>query len=138
VIGSNSIDTAGDLYILDNNSIAKEKNRRSKRLVDISLSLILLILSPVLVFFQKRPLHMIGNIFIVLIGLKSWISYCQTEANDVQLPKIKSGILSPCSKHAEKNLSLRQIRKLNLVYSKDYKVMNDLSIIGSSLRYLGT
>jgi len=42
IIGSNSIDTAGDLYVIDINSVSKDVNRRNKRVIDISVSFVLL------------------------------------------------------------------------------------------------
>ncbi|HSH66129.1 MAG TPA: glycosyltransferase, partial [Bacteroidia bacterium] len=95
IIGSNSIDTAGDLYIIDVNSISKPKNKRNKRLFDILASCILLMLSPILIFFQKHKLQFIVNTLSVLIGLKSWVGY-STEKYD-HLPKLKPSILNPLS-----------------------------------------
>ncbi|HET6992862.1 MAG TPA: glycosyl transferase family 2, partial [Bacteroidia bacterium] len=39
IIGSNSIDTAGDLYVIDINSVSKDVNRRNKRVIDVCVSL---------------------------------------------------------------------------------------------------
>jgi hypothetical protein len=39
LIGSNSIDTSGDLYALNFNAISKPENLRSKRILDFTLSL---------------------------------------------------------------------------------------------------
>ena len=44
IIGSNSIDTQGELYSLDFNLIAKSSNKRIKRLFDILSSIILLMI----------------------------------------------------------------------------------------------
>ena len=46
IIGSNSVNTAGDLYVINLNSIAEISNRRLKILLDILISLILLISLP--------------------------------------------------------------------------------------------
>uniref|UniRef100_UPI00345F1232 glycosyltransferase n=1 Tax=Lentimicrobium sp. TaxID=2034841 RepID=UPI00345F1232 len=48
IIGSNSISTMGDVYIVDINSITKVNNHRNKRQLDIGTALILLPLFPVL------------------------------------------------------------------------------------------
>lgn len=135
IIGSNSIDTAGDLYIIDVNSISKPKNKRNKLLVDFSCSLIFLILSPLLIFFQKNKPGFIKNIFLVLIGKITWVGYGD-ELNE-HLPKIKTSVLSPAD--AIKNISLtaETRNRLNLTYSKDYKVENDLNIIWKCIRNLG-
>ncbi|MCW3083799.1 MAG: putative glycosyltransferase [Bacteroidetes bacterium] len=135
IIGSNSIDTAGDLYIIDVNSISKPKNKRNKRFVDITVSFLLLILSPFLIFIQENKSGFIKNLFYVLAGRRSWVGY----GNEMQehLPKIKTSILSPAD--AIKNIVINPEtrNRLNLAYSKDYKVENDLNIIRKSLKKLG-
>ncbi|MCE3278348.1 MAG: putative glycosyltransferase [Bacteroidetes bacterium] len=135
IIGSNSIDTAGDLYIIDVNSISKSKNKRNKRLADIILSIVLFAFSPYLVFIQSHPAGLFKNIFKVLIGKKSWVGYGK-EGNE-NLPKIRSSVVSPAD--AIKNIEITQEtrNRLNLAYSKDYKVENDLNIVWKSLRLLG-
>jgi len=135
IIGSNSIDTAGDLYIIDVNSIGKPKNKRNKRLVDILFSLISLVFLPILIFAQKNKTGFIKNIFSALFGKITWVGY-GNESQD-HLPKIKTSVLSPAD--AIKNISLtpETRNRLNLAYSKDYKVENDLNIILKSLDKLG-
>ena len=39
IIGSNSIHTAGDLYVVNINSISKRSNKRKKRVFDIGFAL---------------------------------------------------------------------------------------------------
>jgi O-antigen biosynthesis protein len=135
IIGSNSIDTAGDLYIIDVNSISKSKNKRNKRLIDIMCGIAFLILSPFLILFQTNKAGFIKNIFSVLIGSKSWVGYGNESQEN--LPKIKLSVLSPAD--AIKNITINSDtqNRLNLSYSKDYKVENDLNIIWRSLRKLG-
>ncbi|MCW3102548.1 MAG: putative glycosyltransferase [Bacteroidetes bacterium] len=135
IIGSNSIDTAGDLYIIDVNSISKPKNRRNKRLVDILLCFALLVLSPYMLFILENRASFFRNIFQVLFGKKSWVGY-GSERHE-HLPKIRSSVVCPAD--AIKNISINgdTRNRLNLAYSKDYKVENDLSIVWRSLGKLG-
>lgn len=135
IIGSNSIDTAGDLYIIDVNSISKPKNKRNKRLVDILCSLLFLVLSPVLIFVQEHKINFIKNIFSVLFGRKSWVGY----GNELQehLPKIRRSILSPADAIRNITITPETRNRLNLSYSKDYKVENDLMILWKGLKNLG-
>lgn len=135
IIGSNSIDTAGDLYIIDVNSISKSKNKRNKRLIDLLLSCIFLIFSPILFFIQNNKLGFIKNIFYVAFGFKSWVGYGK-EINE-HLPKIKPSVLSPSD--AIKNIEISEDTKnrLNLAYSKNYKIENDLNIIWEGIKKLG-
>ena len=135
IIGSNSIDTAGDLYIIDVNSISKPKNRRNKRLVDILCSLLFLALSPVLILVQENKLNFIKNIFSVLFGRKSWVGYGSEQQE--HLPKIRRSILSPADAIRNIAISPETRNRLNLSYSKDYKVENDLTILRKGWRELG-
>ena len=50
IIGSNSIHTKGDLYTVNINAIDKIANRRNKRLLDLVLSMVLIVLSPIMIF----------------------------------------------------------------------------------------
>lgn len=135
IIGSNSIDTAGDLYIIDVNSISKPKNKRNKRLVDLACAILFLALSPTFILIQKNKAGFILNVFSVLFGKKSWVGY----GNEVQehLPKLKASVLTPGD--AVRNITLNDttVNRLNLTYSKDYKVENDLNIIRRNLTKLG-
>ena len=65
LIGSNSINTAGDLYTLEINSISKIKNHRNKRFLDIVVSLLLCLSLPVSVFIVQKPFgfRMSDNLF---------------------------------------------------------------------------
>ena len=137
VIGSNSIETAGDLYVVSNNSISKGLNHRKKRLFDILFSLIILVFSPILIFFQSSKYLFVKNIFRVILGEKSWVGYCDEDESDYEsLPVIKPSVLSPADNHNGINLSGRQKHRLNLIYSKDYTVFNDIRVLLSGWKKL--
>ncbi|HTA62067.1 MAG TPA: glycosyltransferase [Bacteroidia bacterium] len=134
IIGSNSIDTAGDdLYVIDFNSVSKPHNKRKKRIFDMATSLILLTALPIIIFVEKKPMHFLANLLLVLVGAKTWVGY---EANaDPRLPSIKKSVLSP-HQHI-KATDKEYLNKLNLAYAKDYKTENDLKIILKNFRALG-
>ncbi len=135
IIGSNSIDTAGDLYIIDVNSISKSKNKRNKRLFDILASLLFLVLSPVLILFQKNKAGFIRNVFSILFGVKSWVGYGSEKQE--HLPKLKPSVLSPADAIKNINITTDTRNRLHLAYSKDYRIQNDLNIVWKSLSNLG-
>lgn len=137
IIGSNSIDTAGDLYVIDINSVSKPVNRRNKRVVDICLSLVLLLLSPVLIWAMKKPVGFIGNIFSVLFGMKSWVGYAPAKDGNIQLPKIRPGVLNPADVLPQEQRGDVIRERLNLLYAKDYSVENDLNVVRRAIRELG-
>ena len=135
IIGSNSINTAGDLYTIHFNSIGKASNLRNKRLFDVVSALLLLITFPFWFLFVKGHLRSVGNTVQVLIGLRTWVSYLDTDLNDLSnLPKLKKGVLNPGSHLQSDPLSPDRIKEVNVVYAKDYRVFNDLLIITRNFR----
>jgi O-antigen biosynthesis protein len=139
IIGSNSIDTAGDLYVIDINSVTKAVNRRNKRVLDVMLALGFIPALPFMAFVVKKPGGFAKNIVSVLTGRRSWVGLAQLEGmtNDHRLPKIKPGILTPADAIDEKHSTPLTAGRLNMVYAKDYKITNDLSIIWKGIRKLG-
>ncbi|MFZ4413422.1 MAG: glycosyltransferase [Bacteroidales bacterium] len=138
LIGSNSINTSGDLYIIDINTINKAHNQRNKRLLDVAFTLIFLSSSPLLIFFQKQPLGFLANIFKTMLAQKTWVGYfISNNAELKKLPSIKQGVLTPCDVLPNKTLNTETTEKLNLLYSRDYKTMNDIGIILKNIRNLG-
>ena len=138
VIGSNSISTAGDLYVISLNSIGRRINRVKKRLTDIFTSIILLMLSPGLIlFYRKGTSKFFRNIFNVLSGKYSWVGYCINSAvTNFELPSLNPGILSPADKLTGKEISPEEAAQINIRYAKNYKIINDLSIIFSGRGFL--
>ncbi|MFM9005316.1 MAG: hypothetical protein ACKOSR_07410, partial [Flavobacteriales bacterium] len=55
IIGSGSIEAAGDGSMMDVNSVQLLVNRRKKRVFDVAASVVLLVFSPALILPQKRP-----------------------------------------------------------------------------------
>lgn len=139
VIGSNSINTSGELYTINLNSITKATNRRNKRLFDFMASIFLFVFSPVLIFYIQNPLNFFKNIFWVIIGENSWIGYAPNENlnRKQKLPKIKKGIISQLETIKDRNISPEAIERMNMLYAKDYKIYHDVKIMFNSFKYLG-
>ncbi|MBL7103339.1 MAG: glycosyltransferase [Bacteroidales bacterium] len=138
IIGSQSINTSGDIYIIELDSITKVNNKRSKRFLDIVISTILLIISPLAIVVMKNPFGFVRNIFMIIFATKSWVGYRFTETSENhKLPEIKKGVLNPTDVLKNKNISYDTIDRLNLLYARDYKVLNDLNIILKGFRNLG-
>ena len=138
IIGSNSINTSGDLYVIDINSITKMSNRRNKRLLDVVTATGLLILFPVLFFIEKNPIGLFKNIFLVFLCLRSWVGYSElSESETHRLPEIKKGVLNPFDAFRKEPIPGEAIARLNLMYVRDYKISNDVNIILKGFRDLG-
>ena len=134
IIGSNSISTSGEMYVVHINSIAKENNKQNKRAFDLATAICMLVLSPLLIWRVKTKLSFLRSIPDVLSGKKSWVGYCAGTPNN--LPSIKKGILSPASLFPE-NLPQKKKDELNIVYAKDYRLMNDLEIVLKAWKNIG-
>lgn len=138
IIGSKSINTSGDLYIIDINSISKINNRRTKRFFDLLTAFALFISLPVSIFLQKYPLGFIKNVFKVLFGYKSWVGYSDvTQNGNLHLPGIRKGVLSPTDSLEKISLDQETIERLNLLYARDFKISTDLNILFKGFTCLG-
>jgi GT2 family glycosyltransferase len=138
IIGSNSINTAGDLYLIDFSSITKSSNRRNKRLFDIISSILLLATYPVSLFFINKPWNGFINIFRVLSGLYTWIGYYPLVKDGNQpLPIVKRNILTPVDGLKNPDIPESAIELLNTGYAKNYNIFNDARILMTGLKHIG-
>jgi lipopolysaccharide/colanic/teichoic acid biosynthesis glycosyltransferase len=138
IIGSNSINTGGGLYVMSINSVSKPSNKRSKRLFDLSAGIAMLLLLPLMIFIVKNPPGLAGNILKVLLGIRSWVGYCHYALNaNVNLPHIRKGILNPADGIVKHDVPADIAESLNILYSKDYSVTSDVRIFLRNIRKLG-
>ncbi len=138
IIGSSSKNAAGELYTIDIQfRITQSMNRRNKRFIDISLALAYLALLPICILFIYQKGHFISNIFQVLFGKKSWVGYAQATEQMENLPKIKTGVLSPLDALKLEKVNAPTIQYLNFLYAKNYSASNDLDIIWKGFQNLG-
>jgi O-antigen biosynthesis protein len=137
IIGSNTINTPTDLYVVSVNSISNEDNKRKKRLLDLFLSISLFVFSPIICFFLKEPLGLWRNIFLVLFGRKTWIGYSNRNVQNNNLPKIKQGILTSQDSLDNKNVDESTLGRLDLLYARNYSWQSDLNILFKAFRNIG-
>ncbi len=135
IIGSGSIETSADAFMLDVNSVSLPHNKRLKRIFDVLFSICALGLFPFLLFVVNQPIGLLKNIVFVLIGKKTWVGYSPVHKGNNGLPKLKPGVVWP---------SIRQdtsqndnSRKMDVLYAKDYRFMLDLSLVYKARRFLG-
>lgn len=137
IIGSNSIDTAGDLYVIDVNSIGKFQNRRSKRVFDVLISLALLLSYPVTVFITGHPMNYLLNIFETLFGRRSITGYHPADHYEHKLPEIRKGIIFPTDGIDQPNMDQQAIDRLNMLYARNYRLGNEFRLLYKGFRHLG-
>ncbi len=136
IIGSNSINTAGDLYVIDIRSIGEPANRRKKRVFDLIASLLLLLTLPILMWIHLKGLAGYArNILLVLAGRKTWTGYFPDGVSpDTPLPRIKPGILTPIPKLQRTNV--QQQTEANLNYARHYSLLVDFTNLINHLKFL--
>jgi GT2 family glycosyltransferase len=131
IIGSNSANSAGDLYVIPLQSVGEPQNRRMKRVFDVFTALVLLVLFPITIwFFLPRPWIMLWKALQVLAGTRSWVGYAPEGIQPgYHLPPLKKGVLEPENGPQANQYSDREWLDLNLHYARNYRVRKDLRIL---------
>lgn len=135
IIGSNSIQTSGELYVVGLNAINRPENRRKKRMLDVVFSLIIIATSPIGMCIPGG-LGRWKNAWGILRGKATWVSYVPS-AGPSTLPKIKPGIIHPLDAYPELVADPQTSMHRNILYAKDYRMQNDVDFIIKSWRKLG-
>lgn len=136
IIGSNSINTPADAYVVSVNAISSEENRRKKRIVDVVFSFVFLLLSPVLLFVYKRPLRALKNNVLVLLAMKTFVGYNIQDKKHNELPRLKDSVFSLSENIKNIDLSKQTLHRLNLLYARNYNVNTDINTIIKNIRYI--
>lgn len=135
LIGSNSINSAGDLYIIHINEISKKSKQRMKRTLDLLFSFFALLTLPVSIWFFRNKWKFTKNMLACLFAKKTLVGYHIDHSSEgSNLPTLKKGILSPFD--ALKFMDEGLMDKLNLIYARDYNIFKDLEIIQKAWRKL--
>jgi hypothetical protein len=138
IIGSNTINSPTDLYVVTLNSITNEDNKRKKRIFDFVSSLIFLAFGVIFMWFVKKPFGFIKNNVLVLLNFRTWIGYGNKKDEKAKgLPNLKKSILSPLDALKNEKLHESDKQKLKLLYARNYSVYNDMNILCKCFRDLG-
>ncbi len=135
IIGSSSKDAPGDYYTLDIAlNLYQPQQARAKRLLDVLTSAALLLLAPLLVWFQPNKAGFLRNCAAVLLGTRTWVGLHHLAGPAGATP----AILSPADA-AMSTTPLNEVtlRRLELLYAKDYEPGTDLSVLWRCWNRLG-
>lgn len=122
IIGSNSINTAGDLFVYNINPVTAAKNRRLKRTFDVVITLLLIVMLPFWIGFNKRPLSTLKEMGNVLLNRKTWIGCSRCK------PKMKPEIYNVTEAFPDSSYSRQMMERLEWAYLQNYSIGNDLRI----------
>ena len=117
IIGSESVLSPDDLYIADLNTISTDTSRRRKRLFDIGTAMALLLLSPLLLWFQKRKGNYFGHCLSVLVGSLTWVGYTNHRGVFTAADMLRGDVTE----------QLRE--RLTLRYMRHYSTATDFTIL---------
>jgi GT2 family glycosyltransferase len=136
VIGSNSIFSTADFYTIPVQTIVQKQNLRSKRLLDATAALLLLLLLWADIWFVKDKQGFIKNIFSVLAGKKSWVG-CHAESRNPAAARLKPGVLHPEDAFPECTFSDEMLELAETLYTRDYSIRLDMTTIWKGFSRLG-
>jgi len=134
IVGSDSSNSLGELYTIDlKYRINEAVYKRLKRIVDISLSLLALAISPIRWVLQSFSIDVFLQPLQVLVNRFTWVSYDVTDQTVSQLPKIKKGIFKVSNLLGKSQKSNQEIKNLNDFYARNYSVMQDIEVFVKSV-----
>ncbi len=116
IIGTGGILSPDALYLDNLDTISTDTCRRRKRLFDIGTSVLLLVASPLLFWFQKRKSAYFPHCLQVLTGRLTWVGYTG-----------RLGVFSPHDLLSETTADTQ--RRLLLRYMCHYKTTTDSAIL---------
>jgi GT2 family glycosyltransferase len=138
MVGSDSKETSGEAVgTTESFALDRAESRRMKKVGDIAWCAWLLLLLPLQLFFMKKPLGLVRNIFLVLAGKKTWVGYA---SESKKLPTILPAIIGsngqPVPTAAPVNIE--SLQTIDYWYAKDYEWMDDTKILLKAYRELGS
>ena len=123
IIGSDSILTHNDVFLTELDTVSSDAGRRNKRLLDFTSALLLLLLSPVMVWFQYHKGEYFKHCLSVLSGRCSWVGHTG-----------RPGVFQPAD--IAQGVSPQAAERLMLRYMRHYSTATDLSILLHNWRKL--
>lgn len=137
IVGSDSKDTSGEAVSRENGfKLADPYNRRLKRLIDVSSSLLALLSFPLHFIFVKKPIRFFGNCFAVLFAQRTWIGYAIAEKH---LPKLYPCVIACNGVPVTSSQPFPKdgLQMMDYWYARDYELTTDLKLIWKNYRRLG-
>jgi len=113
-------------------AIAQRYQQRMKRVIDLAMAILFLITMPLHLFLQPRFGTFLQNIFLVLVGKRTWVGYASVLN---RLPAIKEGVVTFMGKHTV--LSTDAQEQADHRYAKQYDWWEDVRLVIRYYRQLG-
>jgi hypothetical protein len=137
IVGSDSKDSSGESLSKENGfRLADPHYRRLKRLMDVLMAILGILLWPIWILLVKKPLGLLRNSFQVLTGTKTWMGYADAQEG---LPALRPAVLgnNGLSKKENQALPAESLQMLDYWYAREYSVRQDLARLRYCWRKLG-
>ncbi len=137
IVGSDSKDSSGESLSKENGfRLADPHYRRLKRLMDVLMAVLGILLWPIWLLLVKKPIGLLRNSFQVLTGTKTWMGYADAQEG---LPALRPAVLgnNGLSKKENQALPSESLQMLDYWYARDYSVRQDLARLRYCWRKLG-
>ena len=131
VIKKHRFDAGNALYRLNLKAVL-----RNKIASNIFISLMTFICLPLIIWFIDRKWGYFKNLFLILSGNNSWVSY-DPRGMDPYLPKLKNGIVHPNQDIMWTAQQTEQAYNANVDYLKSPILWSDLLLVANNIHHLG-
>lgn len=126
IIGSNSIHQQGDWYSMGRHALDDSVHQRNKRINDLVLAVLIIVLWPFLVGF-KRSAMLINNAGQVLMGKKTWVGFQSRPTPSGG--KLRQAVVHPADAVENPPVETELLERLDLLYARDYSSWSDWEIL---------
>ncbi len=125
IIGSDSKNEPGELFTVEvKYHLSQPHTMRKKRIMDLLIALLCLVISPVLILKKTGRLYL-ANWLLVVFGMKTWVGYSLPESGKSALPRLKKYVLEASGRFYKTNFEWDAC----LNYAKDYEPLMDLELV---------
>lgn len=131
-ISSKEILNQQEFFIHDDFAITHITQRRIKRITDIFLSLLILLLFPFLLFLLHKPMQAFKNLLQVLAGKKTWVGI-----KNKKIEHLRKGVLSVEEIYLFEEKFYQETTQVN-DYLKNYRPILDIKFIFANLKKIDT
>jgi len=138
IVGSDSKTSTGETLTADGHfSLSNPYQQRMKRMLDVWVSIIILATFPLQFLFVDNAGNAIRNAWLNILGKRTWVGYSSFQNT---LPLIPSGVLTPSGypNNGKFDVSIAVLKKTDVLYAREYDWMQDLKIIFSNYKELGS
>jgi GT2 family glycosyltransferase len=125
VIGPNSIESVHDLHVMERHALSSAEGRRTKRIVDVLLALLLALSAPFCIWAVKDKPSFLRNVARVLSGSLTWVGFHPGRHRTFKLPRLREGVIDPVTAQGLRPDPLT-VDRVNISYAKDYHPWQDV------------